>query len=42
MSEQAAEITGEAITSGLAEGAVRVVAGTVVRVVRGVARVVFD
>ncbi|MFB9522915.1 MULTISPECIES: hypothetical protein [Streptomyces] len=42
MSDDAAELGSEVVTSGLAEGVVRTVVGGVVRVVRGVFRVVFD
>ncbi|GAA3487296.1 hypothetical protein GCM10018987_13750 [Streptomyces cremeus] len=42
VSDDAAELGSEVVTSGLAEGVVRTVVGGVVRVVRGVFRVVFD
>ncbi|WP_268253615.1 hypothetical protein [Streptomyces finlayi] len=42
MSDDVAEIGAELITAGAAEGILRMVVGAVVRVVRGVVRVVFD
>ncbi|GHA17014.1 hypothetical protein GCM10010329_45070 [Streptomyces spiroverticillatus] len=42
VSDDVAEIGAELITAGAAEGILRMVVGAVVRVVRGVVRVVFD